>query len=52
MSENTSITWDVESKNLSSISWFHMIDISPLSTDDTEKARLTDKLYQPLLIDN
>ena len=52
MSEDTSITWDVESKNLSSISWFHMIDISPLSRDDTEKARLTDKLYQPLLMDN
>ena len=51
MSDNTSITWDVESKNLSSISWFHLIDISPLSRDDTEKARLTDKLYQPLLIE-
>ena len=52
MSEDTSITWDVESKNLSSISWFHMIDISPLLRDDAEKARLTDNLYQPILIEN
>ncbi len=52
MSKDTSITWDVESKSLSSIFWFHMIDLAPLSRDETEKARLTDKLYQPLLIDN
>ena len=51
ISQNTSITWDIESKSLSSISWFHMIDLAPLSRDDTKKARLPDKLYQPLLID-
>ncbi len=51
ISDETSVTWDVEIKSLSSISWFHMIDISPLSRDDTEKARLIDNLYQPILIE-
>ena len=51
LSRNTSITWDIESKSLSSISWFYMIDIS-LSRDNIGKARLTEKLYQPLLMDN
>ncbi len=51
ISKDTSITWDVESKSFSSISWFHMIDISPLSRDDTKKARLMDRLYQPILIE-
>ena len=50
--KNTSITWDMESKSLSSISWFYMIDISPLLRDNTGKTRLTEKLYQPLLINN
>ncbi len=50
MRKNTSITWDIESKSLSSISWFYMIDIS-LSRDNAGKARLPEKLYQPFLID-
>ena len=49
ISKDTTITWDMESKSLSSISWFYAIDIAPLSLDDTGKARLTEKLYQPLL---
>ena len=51
ISKNTSLTWDIESKNSSSISWFYMIDLAPLLRDKTRKARLTDNLYQPLLID-
>ena len=46
--KNTSITWDMESKSIFSLSWFHMINISPLSIDDTGKARLKSTLYQPL----
>ncbi len=49
--KNTTITWDIESKSLSSISWFYLIDIS-LSRDSTGKGRLAQELYQPLLTDN
>ena len=50
ISKNTNLTWDVENHDLSSITWFHTIDIS-LSRDKMGKARLTEKLYQPLLRD-
>ncbi len=51
ISQDTTMMWDIESKSLSSISWFYMIDLPPLSRDNTGKARLTEKLYQPLLKD-
>ncbi|MGK7896534.1 MAG: hypothetical protein AB4372_23670, partial [Xenococcus sp. (in: cyanobacteria)] len=49
--KNTTITWDLESKSLSSISWFYLRDIS-LSRDSTGKGKLAQELYQPLLTDN
>ena len=49
--KNTTITWDIESRNLSSISWFYMIDIL-LSRDNTGQAELINQLYKPLLIEN
>ena len=52
ISKDTTIMWDMENKILSSITWFYTLDISPLSIDKTGKTRLTEKLYQPLLIDN
>lgn len=51
INKNISLTWDIESENLSAISWFYMLDISPLLRDQTRKARLTENFYQPLLID-
>lgn len=47
--ENTTIGWDMESLLLSSVTWFHALDISPLLKDNTGKARLRRKLYLPLL---
>ncbi|ELS01555.1 hypothetical protein Xen7305DRAFT_00012590 [Xenococcus sp. PCC 7305] len=49
--KDTSLTWDIESNSLSAISWFYLIDLSPLSRDETEKFQLRDSLYQPLLKD-
>ena len=49
INDNTSVAWDIESNSLSSISWFYMIDLAPLSSDETKKAQLTDNFYSPLL---
>ena len=51
LSQDTTITWDMESKISSSITWFYIKNIAPLSINSKGKARLTEKLYQPLLRD-
>lgn len=47
--KNTTILWEVEEESRSTISWFYLINLPPLSLDNTGKAKLAPKLYQPLL---
>ena len=47
--QQTTISWKIEENTLSSLAWFHLVEISPLQQDDSNKAQLRRQLYQLIL---
>ena len=47
--QQTTILWEIEDNTLSSLAWFHVVEISPLQQDNSNKAQLRRQLYQPIL---
>ncbi len=47
MNRDTSITWDIETQDLSSVTWFGMMNISLLFKDDKGRSKLAEKFYYP-----